>query len=263
MTRNGSLTLAMALCGTGLAGADVWDVQSLNDDTSATHNELVHGSSQVHDLGTSPALVADVDWYRIGQAALSSYEIVVDGTSGDHGSFGPDLHRVLAGGTILQGSLAVTPGVDYSRSLRWQNATTDAVDAEYVRVKSFGCTAFFCGSDDVYLIRAYETTYSIPRFNNSGSQLTVLQIQNPTAAPVDLTVSFWNASGAYLGSQVTTLAPRALLVVNTSTLSYAAGQSGAISVANTARYGHLAGKAVALEPNTGFTFDTPMVPRSN
>jgi len=263
MTRRWGLALALALCAGGWAGADVWDVQSLNDDTSATHNELVHGSSQVHDLGTSPGLVADVDWYRIGQTALASYEVVVDGTSGDHGSFGPDVHRVLSDGTILQGSLPVTLGIDYSRSLRWQNAATAAVSDEYVRVKSFGCTAFFCGTDDVYVIRAYETTYSIPRFNNSASQLTILQVQNPTAAPVDVTIGFWNATGAHLGSHVATLAPHALLVVNTSTLGYAAGQSGSITVSNTARYGHLAGKAVALEPTTGFTFDTPMAPRSN
>jgi hypothetical protein len=52
-------------------------------------------------------------------------------------------------------------------------------------------------------------------------------------------------------------------VLNTATLGFAAGQSGSITVANTARYGDLAGKAVALEPATGFTFDTLMVPRPN
>jgi hypothetical protein len=33
-------------------------------------------------------------------------------------------------------------------------------------------------------------------------------------------------------------------------------------VSNDGRYGSLAGKAVAVEPATGFTFDTAMTPRS-
>jgi hypothetical protein len=33
-------------------------------------------------------------------------------------------------------------------------------------------------------------------------------------------------------------------------------------VSNDGRYGALAGKAVALEPTTDFTFDTAMVPRA-
>jgi hypothetical protein len=32
-------------------------------------------------------------------------------------------------------------------------------------------------------------------------------------------------------------------------------------VASDARYGEVAGTTVALEPSTGFSFDTPMVPR--
>jgi hypothetical protein len=39
------------------------------------------------------------------------------------------------------------------------------------------------------------------------------------------------------------------------------GQSGTITLASDGRYGDLAGKTVALEPATGFSFDSPMVPR--
>jgi hypothetical protein len=39
------------------------------------------------------------------------------------------------------------------------------------------------------------------------------------------------------------------------------GQSGSITVAHDAPYGVLTGKAVALEPSSGFSFDTPMQTR--
>jgi hypothetical protein len=38
-----------------------------------------------------------------------------------------------------------------------------------------------------------------------------------------------------------------------------AGQSGAAEIAQMGGYGALTGKAVALEPATGFTFDTSIV----
>jgi hypothetical protein len=50
-------------------------------------------------------------------------------------------------------------------------------------------------------------------------------------------------------------------VVSTVSLPALIGQAGSIRVAHDGRYGDLTGKAVALEPATGFTFDTPVVPR--
>ncbi|HET9315666.1 MAG TPA: hypothetical protein VFQ51_08755, partial [Vicinamibacteria bacterium] len=134
-------------------------------------------------------------------------------------------------------------------------------DGQWVRVRSGSCTTD-CGPDDVYRIRAYDSTYAVPRFNNSGTQVTVLIIQNPGPEPVDLTVHFWSPTGALLASYspASAVAPKALLVLTTSTVPGAAGQSGAMTVSHTAGYGGLAGKTVALEPATGFSFDTPMVP---
>ena len=37
-----------------------------------------------------------------------------------------------------------------------------------------------------------------------------------------------------------------------------AGQSGTVTIASNAPYGALAGKVVALEPATGFSFDSPL-----
>lgn len=48
-------------------------------------------------------------------------------------------------------------------------------------------------------------------------------------------------------------------MVNTSLT--APDTTGTITVGHDARYGDLAGKTVALEPATGFSFDTQMVPR--
>lgn len=38
------------------------------------------------------------------------------------------------------------------------------------------------------------------------------------------------------------------------------GLSGSVLISHDGHYGSLSGKAVALEPATGFAFDTPMVP---
>jgi len=38
------------------------------------------------------------------------------------------------------------------------------------------------------------------------------------------------------------------------------GVGGSITITTDGRYGQLTGKAIALEPATGFSFDSPMVP---
>ena len=103
-----------------------------------------------------------------------------------------------------------------------------------------------------------ETTYAVPRFNNSATQQTVLLLQNTRAQAVQGTIHFFAAAGTLLLSHPFTLSARGLLVLNTSTLPALAGQSGSALVAQNGGYGALAGKAVALEPATGFTFDTPI-----
>ena len=72
-------------------------------------------------------------------------------------------------------------------------------------------------------------------------------------------VFLWSASGGLFGSAPFTLPARGSLALNTATVAGAAGQTGSITVAHDAPYGVLTGKAVALEPATGFSFDTPLV----
>lgn len=236
-------------------GADVWDVQSDNDNGYGTDNELVAGSDQMHDLGALPGPVADQDWYAVGQKPFSSYEVVVDGTSGDIGT-GCRVARVDTAGAVIQACQAISLG--YSRSLRWANTTPSTVSSQFVRVTSNGCTTT-CGPEDVYRIRFYDTTLAIPRFNNSGTQITTLLLQNTGDAAVSGTIFYFNAAGTAVATQPLNIGARGMLVSATSTV--VPGLSGSIFVAHNGRYGWLVGKAVALEPATGFTFDTPAVPR--
>ena len=141
------------------------------------------------------ARTRDQDWYRLSQKPFSSYEIVADATSGDIGTT-LNVFRTDDTGAPIQTSVPV--GVGYSRSLRWINATSASEDTQRIEVTSGSCTTN-CGADDVYRLRAYETTYAVPRFNNLGSQITVLLLQNPTNYTISGTVYFWQFTGVSFG----------------------------------------------------------------
>jgi uncharacterized repeat protein (TIGR01451 family) len=219
--------------------------------------ELAHGSVVRADLASVGGTL-DVDLYRIRTQPFSSYEVVLDETSGDIGaSEGPALELVLSNGTTtIRDSEPVGNGP--ARSLRFQNGTSTVSDNQLVLVRSGQCLTS-CGADDVYRLRVRETTASIPRFNNA-SQTTVLILQNVTDEPIQAMVYAWSASGAQLGFQGTALQPHALWLLDTG--SVAPGATGALTIAHDGPYGGLAGKAVALEAATGFSFDSPLVWRS-
>lgn len=226
---------------------------SVTDDDQRS-SELAHGTSVSADL--SAPLPA---FYRMAQAPLASYEVVVDALSGDAVP-GLTLDRVAADSTtVLQSSTTVGTGT--ARSLRWENASSAAVTDEEVRVDAPSCGTS-CGADDVYRLRAYETTGSIPRFNNSGTQVTVVLLQNAGSTPVQGRVHFWSPSGALITSLPFSLVPKATHVLQTSTVPILQGASGTITVTSDAPFGALVGKGVALEPSTGFSFDSPMKQRA-
>ena len=244
-------------------GATIGDAQGqgtiVNDDAGPAGanfvSELFHGYSEQQDLAAVGG-VPDMDLYYIAQKPFSSYEILVDATSGDIGTF-LGVQRVSSDGTtVIQQSLPV--GLDFSRSMRWANDTATEVSDQFIRILTGVCGPN-CGPDDVYQIHAFETTYSIPRFNNVGTQVTVLLLQNPTNYPISGTVYFWDSAGAPIANTPFTLAAKAVNVLNTATIAPGAG--GAVTVTHDGRYGDLSGKTVALEPATGFSFDSPMLPR--
>jgi plastocyanin len=212
--------------------------------------ELGHGSQVTEDLNGAP------DLYRIGQKGYSSYEVVVDPVAGNPSL---TLSRVDAGGTLIQPGLPLS-SINMSQSLRWPNTTAADVNTERVRVSNASCGTA-CSTNDVYVLRAYETTLAIPRYNQTGSQATVVVLQNPTSYTIAGTVYFWNATGALVNPATFSIAPRAAFVLNAGTVANVAGTSGTITIAHNGRYGDLSGKAVALEPATGFTFDTQAVSR--
>jgi hypothetical protein len=242
------------------ARADLWDAATDNDDSSATKNELIHGSNQTHDLGLRPKAL-DEDWYAIGQRPYSSYEIVVDATSGDIGVNVNLLQRVSADGTnVFQTAAPVTPELNFSHSLRWANTGGKRVVDEYIRVGPGQCGKE-CSSQDRYQIRAMETTIYVARFNNSDSQLTVLLAQNASEEKISATVFYWDAAGTLVAQSDLSLGAKQLAVVSTSEVPGLAGMSGSITIAHDAPYGQLNVKMVALEPATGFSFDSPGVYR--
>jgi len=234
--------------------ADVWDTAVDTDDNIGTDNTPIHGSVQVHDLGVRPGPVADADFYSIAAPPFTSWESVIDSLTGDTGGsnsfqwLASDGTTVLASGTTLN-SASCTLCTQTARLVNNQAGERPV----FIRVGSPGCGTT-CNSADQYTFRLFETTMSIPRFNNAGSQITILLVQNTSTTTVTANVHFWSAAGALIGTSSSAIVGRGLLALNTATV--AAGQSGSITISNNGRYGDLSAKSVALEPSTGFSFDT-------
>ena len=255
------LLMAALILSAAPAYADVWDTAIDTDDNTGTDNVPTHGTIQVHDLGVRPGPVSDQDWYGFEALPRTSHEAVIEGMPGDTGGslsfqvLASDGTTVLANGISLGGPSCTL----CTQSLRFDNNQA-APRPLFIRVGSPGCGTS-CNSADQYTFRFFETTYSIARFNNSGTQITVLMIQNTRNYGISANVHVWNAAGAALGTQAAVIPAMGLFVLNTASLGFANGTSGSITVSNNGRYGDLNGKAVALEPATGFSFDTPMMPR--
>jgi hypothetical protein len=248
-----ALVAATFLYGAQDARADVWDQAAPFDDNCAdTNNELVHGARQVHDLQGGGGTFLDADWARVQQRKYRSYEVRYTSSPIElAANHMPALHTCAG---------VVKTGVPYdgaardAASVRW--LSTGDVDI-YARVRSGAIQ----GNLSLYEIQLFETTYSVPRFNNSATQQTVLVVQNTRADTVTGEIHFFDASGAAIHTHPFTVAARGVLVLNTAGIAQVAGQSGSLLVAHDGGYGALSGKAVALEPATGFTFDTVLSPK--
>jgi hypothetical protein len=255
MIRKTMIVAALALAGATARG-DEWDAATAGDLGTATRNALLHGSEQVHDLaavGSTP----DEDWYKFTSRPRSSFQLVIDGLTGDLRLTGTDVQLVDAQGTVESDAQVIDFGG--TLSLVWRNLNHGIFGGtvHFVRVRGADCGTA-CTATDRYRVRFYDTTYVIPRFNNSGTQVTVTMVQNVTDGACEVLYLFQGATqNAPLGSATATVAARGVHVLNTSTV--VPNESGSMRVIHTCGYGGLSGKAVAVEPSTGFTFDTAMV----
>ena len=254
----------LAAClGAGGAGADVWDLGSDPDNDPGTDNEIVHGLSQVHDMAAqSGGTVRDADYYALRLPNSRSYEIRIDGFTGDTaGTTAPEISLLAADGTTIVALAESVTNFGVAKSLRVASTVMGGTGftTHFVLVANANC-GFTCTGTDEYRIRAFDTTLALPRYNNTGGQVTVLVVQNPTNRSVNWFAGAFSATGALQGTFGAILAPYATSVVNLSTVSGGGlnNTSGSLVIRNDGPYQGLAGKAVALEPATGFTFDTPL-----
>jgi hypothetical protein len=232
----------------------------INDDFSGVQSpgELVHDSRENVELRSQGGAPRPRFW-RVNQEGYRSYEVVLDAVTGDVAAAGLRLDRLASDGvTVLQSGTPVSGGS--AVALRFKNSAANPNGSEFIRATTTGCAN--CDQNDTVRVRAYETTYRVSRFNNSATQVTVLVVSNSTSDPIAGLASFFAANGGgHLADVPFNLAPHATLVTNTSQVPGVVG-AGSILISNDAPYGAITGKAVAVEPATGFTFDTPMVPRA-
>jgi uncharacterized repeat protein (TIGR01451 family) len=231
----------------------------------AAEGELTHGTDALLDLAALPGPVVDQDVFRISQRPRSSYEVVVDSASGDIGSITAPLANSLRlervapdAQNVLQTAVPVALGS--ARSLRWKTQDTP-VDGQFIRVRSgMGSCTTNCGSDDVYRIRVYETTYALPRFDNTPGHATFLVLQNSTDYEIEYHITCYSQFGGVFGGSGSSLDPRETKVIDTR--DWADLISGSITIEHDGRYGDLIGKAMALDLEEGFSFDTALMPRT-
>lgn len=261
MRRTLALWSCAALIGVSAVvhAADVWDEALDNDDTAAsTKNVLWHTApAQIHDL-KSPKGVLDQDWFRIYPRALRSYEVQIVNLTGDTNTWANRIKRYATDGvTLLQTGVALDDG-GWLSTLRWIHGPRGS--SQFLQVPA-GNVDLSSGSQ--YSIQMRETTLYCPRYNNSGTQASVLIIQRTdpdNANACSYEVRYNSATGAELGSSVGNLASvgagNALNVIMTSTAPGVAGTSGSAYIAHTCGFGGIEAKVVQLEPSTGFSFDT-------
>ena len=253
--------LLVAMAWSTFARADVFDDQTPNDDDmTLSENELVHKTVQIHDLAAK-AGVADVDHYPITIKPYSSYEVIVDQTSAD---IAPAiLERIDNVGIPVQSSIG-TSALGYTRTLRWENTTAFTL-THYIRVKSGLCTTT-CGKSAVYRIRAYDTTYTIPRYYDHDTLVTYVLLQNPNDYSVTAHVYYWNGGTnpvTLLGPVSATLSPLTLTLIPPTEPPGIAGTAGHVVVTSDAGYAELAGKSSQFDTAVGVpqSWDWQMQPR--
>lgn len=241
------LALALFLSAPSAFAIDIWDQATVKDNSAATTNNLLQNRVwQTHDLEAVGG-VADEDWYVVSQGIGRSYQVSVAELTGDVPISNADFLTLWdSTGTTL----FITAGdTTWQKSFRWIASVSGH---PRVRVKGSPTT----NSMSQYSIVLKETTLFCPRFNNAGTQVSVLIVQNGTTSNCEVEVNFFNEVGTLLETYSTTINGYATLVLPAGSLPNVSGQKGSVQVAGRCNLGSLKGKLVALEPATGFSFDT-------
>ncbi|OGP89414.1 MAG: hypothetical protein A2157_13180 [Deltaproteobacteria bacterium RBG_16_47_11] len=241
------LVVVLHLLAASALAIDIWDEATIKDNSAgSTINQLQYGVLQTHDLEAVGG-VADEDWYVIAQGIGRSYQVTVTQLTGDVPISNADFLTLWdsTGTTLYITAGAGTTG----KTFRW---IASASATPRVCVKGSSTTT----SKSQYSIVFDETTLSCPRFNNAGTQVSVLIIQNTFTTACDVTVRFFNEAGALLGTHDAPVGAYATLVLPAASVPNISGQKGSVQVSNYCNVGSLKGKLVALEPATGFSFDT-------
>jgi hypothetical protein len=269
--------VAAVLLPTAAAANDRWESGSnpslSNDDTpTTTRNELRHGDRQTgHDLEGTPA-APDRDHYIVRTEIYHTYEALVHSTTLFWGtgtafcvppggtSVCPRFDLVASDGSLLRaaepdGGASNNSNVTSALRLHmYGNGVTS-----YLRVTGDTGGSTHTAADQ-YEIEFRDTTYSAPRFNNSGTQITILMIQNTTDRAVHVDSQLFDDAGALVTIYGNNIPPHGLWVNPLASAPAAQGKAGSVLIRHDGPYGALNGKAVSLEPATGFTFDTPIAP---
>ena len=255
------MKMRTAICASAIALAalpgradDPWELDP-EEDGQATRAHILPGQVQTgRDLqsGATP----DQDWLYTFPLARHSYVALASGGPmwSANTFVAAKLERVSTSLAVLTAGTNEEMASFRGHSVSWIAGPVS--DHEYLRVTGPP------GAQGAapYTLEFHDTTYAIPRWNNAASQATIFLIQNNKPAPVTGSIFFYGPSGNLVHTQPLSVPANGLLVLPTGSIPQLAGQNGSAHVAHTGGRGALSGKAVALEPGTGFTFDTQMTP---
>ena len=248
-------------CRLASAGDDIWEV----DDSLSVgvDNTLFHGAPpQVHNIGPwgdfNTGFRADEDWFILVARPQRSYEVLVSSAAG--------LNRHLEARDVMRtnGFVGVQDSAGLAtgrvRTLRW--IEPDPVVSTHVLVSG----NVHMRKEAIYTIQFRETTLYCPRYNNTATQGSILIVQHTapegvTGGLCQFAARFHDSTGNETGSTSQALFLNASKVISTKALTGAT--SGSAFIAHTCGWGGLKAKIVALEPATGFSFDTVCTPREN
>jgi hypothetical protein len=240
------------------ARADVWDNGPDGpDDSPGTKNVLIpFAPPQLHDLASAGG-VADVDWFRVGLELRRSYDVTIHNSNVDWLT-GRTLELFEADGTTLYTPASPLDRGQRRPKIRWIHF--GVAGTWFVKVAGLSSDT----AAAVYEIALRETTLYCPRFNNAGSQASVLIVQRAASERAELCTShayFYDEAQTYLGYQSMLVGPDDVNVFSLPLVPGLGAQKGHAHIAHDCGVGGLKAKIVSLEPSTGFSFDTVCSPR--